>query len=506
MDKATQDCDLTTESPAPGWRNTGEKSNESECIEDTAATENGLQSGSFDEGNPLNWPRWQKFYIVTLLSAFALMAQLSPAMLNPSFVTVAQDLNVTVEEASYSTTLFILFAGVFPLLVTPFSNTYGRRPLYLIFTAISIAGFIGSAASPSWGGLIAGRVISAIGCSIPLGIGTATICDLFAQSERGLPMGIYAWATTNGPHVAPIVGGYVAQRYGWRWCNWLPAIIAGGLLIVAFFTFPETLFAGCRAGQKPQQRPLLQSLLSFRKVHDRQIGFSDFVRPLKMLRYTAITVPCLMYCVNLTYGSPLFAVTGSLICARYYGFDLEQTGLFLGLPLTIGCLIGEFSAGWVSDLIINRYAKRHHGHRKPEVRLYLLPLALLTPIGIATFGYCIQERTSWIQAAVCMAVAGFGSQVATTVTYTYCCDSYKPESSEVGVVINLTKSCKLFNLFRISCFFFLASFKLQTLIHSQSMSRLLTRISSVRIQYWILRPSNDRCHWLYVWVQPFRRH
>jgi MFS family permease len=193
--------------------------------------------------DPLNWPVWQKYYVVVLMSAFTLMAHVGPAILNPSFVLVAKDLHVTIEQASYTTTVFILFSGVLPLIITPFANVYGRRPLYLIFTVVAIAGFVGSAAAPTWGGVIAGRVFSAIGSSIPLGIGAATICDLFVQGERGLPMGIYTWTLTNGPHVAPIAGGYIAQRYGWRWTIWIPAIIDGFLLILAVFTFPETLFS-----------------------------------------------------------------------------------------------------------------------------------------------------------------------------------------------------------------------------------------------------------------------
>jgi MFS family permease len=389
----------------------------------------------------------QKYYIVFLMSSFTLMAQMSPAMLNPAFIAVATDLRVTVEEASYTTTLFILFTGVFPLFVTPFANVYGRRILYLIFTPISIAGYVGSAGSPTWGGVIAGRVFSGIGSSIPLGFGAATICDLFVQGERGLPMGIFAWATTNGPHIAPIAGGYIAQRYGWRWCIWVPAIIQGFLLVLAIFTFPETLFSR-QDYSKLEERSYTQKLLFHGKVLDRTFHTRDFFLPLRMTKYAAVTLPCIMYMVNLTYGSPLFAVTGSFIAAAIYKFNLEQTGLFLGVPLTVGCLLGEFSAGWVSDLIINTYAKRHGGYRKAEVRLWLLPLVGFTAIGTATFGYCIQYHKPWIQSAVCMAVAGFGSQLATTVVYTYCCDSYKPQSSEISVVINLFKSRKL--PFRIS--------------------------------------------------------
>jgi multidrug resistance protein len=377
------------------------------------------------------------------MSAFTLTAQLSCALLNPAFVQVAKDLNVTVVQASYSTTVFMLFGGVFPLFITPFANVYGRRNLYLISTLVAIAGFVGSAASPSYGGLIAGRVIGGIGGSIPLGIGAATICDLFTQGERGLPMGIYAWATTNGPHIAPIAGGYIAQKHGWRWCIWTPVIIFGVLFIIALFAFPETLFSRVDHSTL-EERSYRQKLFFYGRVIDRKIAPGEFFLPLRMIQYVAVTLPCIMYMMNLTYGSPLFAVTGSFIGASIFHFDLGQTGLFLGLPLTVGCLIGELSGGWVSDFIINSYARRHGGHRKAETRLYLLPLVAFTTVGVVTYGYCIENKRPWIEAAVCMAVAGFGSQISTTVVYTYCCDAYKPQSSEVSVIINLFKSRKTF--------------------------------------------------------------
>ena len=432
--------------------------------------------------DPLNWTLMQKYWIVILMSAFTVSAQLGSALLNPVFVKVAKDLHVTVVQTSYSTTVFILFTGVFPLFITPFANIYGRRVLYLISALIAMAGFIGSAASPSYGGLMTGRVFSGIGSSIPLGIGAATICDLFTQGERGLPMGIYAWATTNGPHIAPIAGGYIAQRYGWRWCIWTPAIIFGVLFVVALFTFPETLFSRSDYS-KLEERTYVQKLLFHGKILDRKITIGDFFLPLRMTKYAAVTLPCIMYMVNLTYGSPLFAVTGSYIGAAVFHFDLEQTGLFLGLPLTIGCLIGELSGGWVSDFITNSYAKRHGGHRKIETRLYLLPLVAFNTVGVATFGYCIENHRPWIEAAVCMAVAGFGSQISTTVVYTYCCDAYKPQSSEISVIINLFKSREIF-------FPYLSDTKADS-------------IFSLCFQYRILWPPNCKQSWLHCWIWYF---
>ena len=220
----------------------------------------------------------------------------------------------------------------------------------------------------------------------------------------------------------------------------------GILWIILILTFPETLFSRteARTNLTTKRRTWTQQMLFHGKVLSRPIRAKDFILSLRMTQYLAITLPALWYCTANTYGSALFAVTGSHLAKKIWGFNLEQTGLFMGVPLTIGCMIGEMSAGWVSDLIINNYARRHNGHHKAEARLYLLPLCGLLAIGTATYGYCVQHKRPWIDAAICMAMSGLGTQVGTTMVYTYCTDSYKPQSGEIGAVINLFKSGMLF--------------------------------------------------------------
>ncbi len=77
------------------------------------------------------------------------------------------------------------------MFIVPYSNVYGRRILYILFTAIAAAAQIGSGAAASYGGVITGRVFTGIGGGIPLGIGAAVICDIFTQGERGLYLGLY---------------------------------------------------------------------------------------------------------------------------------------------------------------------------------------------------------------------------------------------------------------------------------------------------------------------------
>lgn len=252
-------------------------------------------------------------------------------------------------------------------------------------------------------------------------------------------MGIYTLSVTNGPHISPIVGGYIAKNLGWRWCLWIPAILQGGLWVLVIFTLPETLYSRKNASTLVR-RTYMEKLFFFGKVLDRPIRLHDFGTPFRMIRYWAVTLPCIYFMTANTYGSALFAVTGAKIAASVYKFDVAQTGLFIGVPLTIGCMIGEATTGWISDIIINSYAKRHNGYRKPEARLFLIPLCTLLCIGTATYGFCIDHHKRWIESAVCMGVSGLGCQVGATVVYTYCTDSYKPQSGEIGAVINLFKS------------------------------------------------------------------
>lgn len=423
--------------------------------------------------DPLNWPYWGKVYIALMVAGLGFIGQMGSALINPAYVLMSKDLHITVEQASYCTTVFILFSGIFPMFIVPFSNVYGRRIIYIIFAVIAVAAQIGSGAAATYGGVITGRVFYGIGGGIPLGIGAATICDLFTQGERGLFLGIYTLCINNdmshthriiflkliksGPHIAPIVGGYIALNLNWRWCFYVPGIIQGGLLFIMLFTFPETLFSRTDFSNL-DGTPYISKLGWKGKILNRTLQPKDFVNPFRMIQYWAVSLPAIYWMTANTYGSAQFAVTGAHLAAALYKFNVAQTGLLMGIPLTIGCMIGEATAGWVSDMMINAYAKRHNGYRKPEMRLALLPGTLTLVAGVIAYGPCVQNKRPWIDLAVNMAISGvlcsvahfrrivltillgFGLQVGATMVYTYATDCYKPQSPEIGTVINLYKS------------------------------------------------------------------
>jgi MFS family permease len=94
-------------------------------------------------------------------------------------------MHVSVVEASYQTTVPIIFAGISPLVWSPISNVYGRRPIFVFVTAIGVAAHAASGASKSWGGILAVRAFVGIGASAGMGIGAALVADMYFMHERG---------------------------------------------------------------------------------------------------------------------------------------------------------------------------------------------------------------------------------------------------------------------------------------------------------------------------------
>lgn len=327
-------------------------------------------------------------------------------------------------QTAYVTSVFILIYGVAPLIWTPLANVYGRRPIYIITLILAVATSGGSGAAPNYGSLLALRALNGLGSGAPGGLGSATVCDLFFQHERGLYMGVYTVALINGGHLAPVIGGYVAKNFSWHWCFYVPTIIGGGLLLVLIFCLPETLFSRSPEALQRQQRTWMQNMTCQGRIHPtRRLRMVDFARPLQMLKYPSVLLPSIYYSVSFGYGSILFIISSANIFGEIYKFQPFQTGLLLGIPLTIGTLLGEFVSGGFSDWIRYRIATKTRTQGKPEDRLWaLLPAVVLTPAGIIIEGICIQRKTHWIGPGMGIGIASFGLQVATTIIYAYTAD------------------------------------------------------------------------------------
>lgn len=143
-----------------------------------------------------------------------MMATFTAAAIQSAFAEIAIDLNVSIQRASYLTSLVIAILGVAPLFWRPLSDRYGRRPIFILSLICSLIGNVGCAKSPSYGTMGLCRAITAFFISPAAAIGSAVVQETYFKHERAKYMGIWtqvllapatdSFLTTNSAFSSPL--------------------------------------------------------------------------------------------------------------------------------------------------------------------------------------------------------------------------------------------------------------------------------------------------------------
>jgi predicted MFS family arabinose efflux permease len=203
-----------------------------------------------------------------------------------------------------------------------------------------------------------------------------------------------------GPIIGPIIGGFIAQRAGWRWDMWT-VLIVGCLLTIALFIFnretyhPVILKRKTNHLRKELNRPELQNIMTYKKdaavLTPMNVLKTGMTRPLKMLIKSPIVLLCSLYMSFLFGLMFLLFTTITGVFTTTYNFDPELTGLaFLGIG--IGNMMGIAFVAKTSDATIVRLAKKNKGVYEPEMRLplcvffgLLIPVSFFWYVPFATY-------------------------------------------------------------------------------------------------------------------------
>ncbi|KAF8998411.1 MFS general substrate transporter, partial [Cyathus striatus] len=416
--------------------------------------------------DPLNYPMWLKLVTLAQVALIICIAALNVTIINPAVVTLSKEFHIEPVVATYQTTIAIGVSALGPLVLTPFADAYGRRPAYLICLLIGTISAVGSANAKSFGALIFARVINAFGPSAAVGLGAGTVVDIFYFHQRGKAMGVFTLMLTNGGHISPIVGGYVAKSMGWRWCFWVGAFLNGVMFIICMAFLPETMFERdnckqinegnsmeCEKGSEidsnlpivPYTPPKMTFATYLRRLRlwtpsssRRLEGRDFFIKPLSMFQYPTVAFPAIYYGVTYGYASIGLSQTVATLFTRIYKFDTVRDGLANGISLLVGAILGEMCAGPVTDLMMQRARKKalvRNTVVPSEIRLLgIYPGAVTVPAGLLMYGFTIHYATSFIGPCIGMAVACFGYQIVSSVTFTYSCsDCHQSRSKDVSV-------------------------------------------------------------------------
>ena len=180
--------------------------------------------------------------IVVILILTMLASPLTATIYLPLLPLLAAHFHVSLQAINLTLTLYIVFQAISPLLFATASDSFGRRPVYLITFSVYTLASLGLVLNrTSYAGLLVLRAMQSLGASAVLAISYGVIADLCVPSERGAMQGPALGAANLAVCVGPVVGGWVALGSGsYQWVFWCLVIYGGVVVVVVGFGLPET--------------------------------------------------------------------------------------------------------------------------------------------------------------------------------------------------------------------------------------------------------------------------
>lgn len=357
---------------------------------------------------------------VFLIALMAILSPLASSMFTPGIDEIAAGLNTSVESVIACTTGHVVFMGIGPLIWAPFSETFGRRVLYMscfsIFTLLQIP----SALAPNIETLIVMRTLSGFFGSVGVANGGGSLSDMFEPSQRAGVFGWYLLGPLLGPCIGPLLGGVIVQYLNWRWIFWVLTFVAAANTLAGFFFLRES-YAPVLLLRR-QQRKEAEEAESDDNAPSRDYTIDGLDRqPLHIKLRRSLTRPLRILAQPIvltmsTYQALLFATSYSIftnmqrIYGGEYGFNNTQVGLAY-----LGPGAGFLTAVWFLvpriDTVYNYLAKRNGGKGLPEYRLPLANVgAVCLPLGLFWFAWTVQAHTPWYVSLISTYFYGIGKR------------------------------------------------------------------------------------------------
>ncbi|RAK94076.1 bicyclomycin resistance protein [Aspergillus costaricaensis CBS 115574] len=386
-----------------------------------------------DPENPHNFSTAYKCWITFQLGLLALSASLGSSIISPAETELKAYLNIGTEVSILPVSLYILGFAFGPLCWAPISELFGRR--WSMLPAVFVLGLfsIGTATSKNTASILITRYFAGLFGSAPVSNVSAALGDIFHMKARGIASTSYAICVVGGPTMGPIIGAALVSNphLGWRWTEYIEAIIVFFIFGITFFCLPEVygpvlLHRRAVRMRRETGNEELYHPHEHINVDVHSIVTKHFSRPLVML----VTEP--MVTVIALYASFTYALLYLTLEVFPIVFDdirqwkpvvatLPFIGLFVGVLLSSAFII------FIGQPYYIRKWEEGGGKPVPEARL--MPMAVggfLFAGGLFWFGWTAEPKYSWGLPVVAAMVFGCGFCIIFGQCINFLVDTYGP--------------------------------------------------------------------------------
>jgi MFS family permease len=265
-------------------------------------------------------------------------------MVNVAFPAMAAAFAIPPEQVRWVIVCYVLAYAVLSFVGGTLGDVVGHARVFRLGLAGSAAGFALAALAPTFGWLLAGRVVQGLSAGLVYGTTPALVTLGLAEAGRTRALGFLAAAIGLANSLGPVLAGWLVAQHGWPAVFLVRAPLAvlalGWTLLAPRATPARPTTPIVRPGDVLRPLVLRPAVLAF--LANAGIFAIWLLAPFYMVdrRGLASTVAGLLFMLT-----PLGLTLGSALAGRLPGRVSPRLAIAGGLVLEAGALLGLSRAG-----------------------------------------------------------------------------------------------------------------------------------------------------------------
>ena len=268
--------------------------------------------------------------LILILGSLTALGPFSIDMYLPGFSGIAKDLNTSVAKVSMSLSSYFIGISAGQLLYGPLLDRFGRKKPLFIGLMVYILASLGCVYVTNIDSFILLRFVQAVGSCAATVASVAMVRDLFPVKDIPKVFSLLMLVLGLSPMLAPTIGGYVTEDYGWHMVFLILMFMGIAILIASQVGLPNSYKPDTSISLKP--KPII----------------ANFIKVLKEPQfYTYAFTGSIAFSGLFTYvaASPIIFMDIYNVDAKTYGWIFAFMSIsFIGSSQLNSLLLKKFSS------------------------------------------------------------------------------------------------------------------------------------------------------------------
>ncbi len=181
--------------------------------------------------------KWGSLVVLSLALAIIII---DTTLLNVSLATIIREFKTDIQSIQWVITAYSLTLAALTITGGRLGDFFGRKRMFVLGAVIfALGSFIASISHTVSTMIIGESIIEGIGAALMMPATSSLLVANFRGRDRAIAFGVWGGIAAAAAAIGPILGGYLATNYSWRWGFRINIVIAL-ILFIGAFIIPES--------------------------------------------------------------------------------------------------------------------------------------------------------------------------------------------------------------------------------------------------------------------------